>query len=309
MTPIITLTMNPALDIATATDTVMPGHKLRCGEPRYDPGGGGINVARAVHRLGGDALAVFPVGGLSGEMLCRLLQEESVPHVPVSIAGFTRESLAVVERRSGNQYRFLLPGPLLDGHDQEHCLDALATKALGASYLVASGSLPPGISADFYARVRDLARRCGTRFVLDTSGPALAGAGHGMFLIKASLRELEELSGASIQSEEAQEKAVINIVAQGRAEIFVVSLGAQGALLATTKGVRRFAAVPVNGLSSIGAGDSMVAGIVLGLVRGLALTDAVKFGMAAGAATLLQPGTELCRREDAERLYRQMAAT
>ena len=227
--------MNPALDIATATDSIVPGHKLRCGAPRYDPGGGGINVARAIHRLGGDALAVFPVGGLSGEMLCRLLQEESVTHVPVSIIGFTRESLAVVERRSGNQYRFLLPGPTLDARDQKRCLDALATKAQGASYLVASGSLPPGVPADFYARVCDLAQRCGVRFVLDTSGPALAGAGHGLFLIKASLRELEELAGASIQSADAQEKAARDVVAQGRAEVVVVSLGAQGALLATVE--------------------------------------------------------------------------
>lgn len=130
-----------------------------------------------------------------------------------------------------------------------------------------------------------------------------------MFLIKASLRELEELAGHSIGSEAAQEKAVRDLIAQARAEAFIVSLGAQGALLATAQGVRRFAAVPVNGVSSIGAGDTMVAGIVLGLVRGLSLRDAVKFGMAAGAATLLRPGTELCRRDDAERLYRQMAAT
>jgi len=309
MPDVITLTMNPALDIATATDTVMPGHNLRCGKPRYDPGGGGINVARAIHRLGGDALAVFPVGGLSGEMLCRLLHEESVPHVPVPIAGFTRESLAVVERQSGKQYRFLLPGPTLDARDLERCLDALATQARAASYLVASGSLPPGVPANFYARICELARHWGARFVLDTSGPALAGAGCGMFLIKASLRELEELAGHSIHSDDAQEKAARDIIAQRRVEVFIVSLGAQGALLATAEGVKRFAAVPVEGLSSIGAGDSMVAGIVLGLIRGLTLTDAVKFGMAAGTATLLRPGTELCRREEAERLYRQMAGT
>jgi 6-phosphofructokinase 2 len=309
MSAVVTLTMNPALDIATATDAVVPGHKLRCGDPRYDPGGGGINVARVVRRLGGEALAVFPVGGLSGEMLCRLLHDESVPHVPVTIAGFTRESLAVVERQSGKQYRFLLPGPLLDDRDQERCLDALATQAQGASYLVASGSLPPGVPANFYARVCELARRCGARFVLDTSGPALARAGCGMFLIKASLRELEGLTGHSIQSEGAQETAARDVVAQDRAEIFVVSLGAHGALLATAEGVRRFAAVPVDGQSSVGAGDSMVAGIVLGLVRGLILDKAVKFGMAAGAATLLRPGTELCRRADAEGLYREMVAT
>jgi 6-phosphofructokinase 2 len=309
MPSIVTLTMNPTLDIATATDTVVPGHKLRCGEPRYDPGGGGINVARAVTRLGGDAPAVFPVGGLSGEMLCRLLHDESVPHVRVPIAGFTRESLAIVERQSGNQYRFLLPGPSLDVHDQERCLDALPVQAQGDSYLVASGSLPPGLPADFYARVGDLARRCGTRFVLDTSGPALAGAGCSMFLIKASLRELEELAGHSLPSDGAQEDAAQDVVSRGRAEICVVSLGAQGALLATAQGVQRFAAVPIKGLNSVGAGDSMVAGIVLSLVRGLALADAVRFGLAAGAATLLRSGTELCRRQDAERLYRQMAAT
>ena len=309
MPAVVTLTINPALDIATATDAVVPGHKLRCGDPRYDPGGGGINVARAVRRLGGDALAVFPVGGLSGEMLCRLLHDESVPHVPVSIAGFTRESLAVVGRQSGKQYRFLLPGPLLGDRDQERCLDALATQAQGASFLVASGSLPPGVPANFYARVCEVARHCGARFVLDTSGPALASAGCGMFLIKASLRELEGLTGHSIQSEGAQEKAARDVIAQGRAEVFIVSLGAQGALLATAEGVRRFAAVPVNEVSSVGAGDSMVAGIVLGLLRGLTLDEAVKFGMAAGAATLLRLGTELCRREDAERFYGELSAT
>src|SRR6266542_1635991 len=203
MTAIVTLTMNPALDIATATETVVPGHKLRCREPRYDPGGGGINVARAVHQLGGDALAVFPVGGLAGEMLRRLLLEEGVPHIPIPIAGMTRESLAVVEQQSGKQYRFLLPGPRLTSHEQERCLEALAMHAAGAPYLIASGSLPPGVPANFYARVRTLAAKCGARFVLDTSGPALAGAGTGMFLIKASLRELAELAGHSVESREA----------------------------------------------------------------------------------------------------------
>jgi 6-phosphofructokinase 2 len=309
MPAIVTLTMNPALDIATATETVVPGHKLRCREPRYDPGGGGINVARAVHRLGGDALAVFPVGGLSGEMLRRLLLGEGVPHIPVPIAGMTRESLAVVEQQSGKQYRFLLPGPRFTPHEQEQCLDTLAMHAAGTAYLVASGSLPPGVPADFYGRVRALAQKCGARFVLDTSGPALAGAGGDIYLLKASLRELEELVGHSVESREAQEQAARESIAQGRAEILIVSLGAQGALLATAQRVQRFAAVPVEGLGSVGAGDAMVAGIVLSLARGWTLTEAVKFGMAAGAATLLGQGTQLCRREDAERLYRAIPDT
>jgi 6-phosphofructokinase 2 len=304
MPPIVTLTMNPALDIATETETIVPAHKLRCGEPRYDPAGGGINVARAVNMLGADAIAVFPVGGLSGEMLCRLLADEGVPHAPVAVDGITRESFAVVERQSGKQYRFLLPGPHLGAREQARCLEELAAHLAGADYLVASGSLPPGCPTDFYASVGDLALQHCVRFVLDTSGPALSGAGKGAFLIKASQRELEELSGTKIATEAEQEKAARKIVERGCTEILVVSLGAEGALLVSRDELRRFPAIPVPALSSIGAGDTMLAGIVLSLSRGWTLTDAVGFGMAAGAAALLRPGTELCRREDAERLYR-----
>src|SRR5688572_4369212 len=162
--------MNPALDIATTTDIVVPTEKLRCSEPRYDPGGGGINVARAVHLLGGEARAVFPAGDMPGAMLCDLLKGEGVPHTFVPTAGITRESLAVVERQTGKQYRFLLPGPAVDPRDQERCLDTLATYAREASFIVASGSLPPGVPEDFYARVAALARTSRLRFVLDTSG-------------------------------------------------------------------------------------------------------------------------------------------
>jgi 6-phosphofructokinase 2 len=304
MPPIVTLTMNPALDIATETETIVPAHKLRCVAPHYDPGGGGINVARAVHHLGGEAIAVFPVGGLSGEMLCRLLADESVPHAAVAVGGLTRESFAVVERQSGQQYRFLLPGPHLMESDQARCLDELMAHLAGADFLVASGSLPPGCPTDFYASIGDLAQQHGARFVLDTSGPALAGAGRGTFLIKASLRELEELSGLVLRSEGDQETAARAVIARGCTEILVVSLGAEGALLAAGEEIRRLPAHPVAALSSIGAGDSMLAGIVLSLTRGWVLTEAVRFGMAAGAAALLRPGTELCRREDTDRLYR-----
>jgi 6-phosphofructokinase 2 len=303
MPQIVTLTMNPALDIATATDIVIPTEKLRCTDPRYDPGGGGINVARAVHLLGGDAIAVFPLGGLSGEMLCRLLDAENVPRAAVPISGITRESLAVVERRTGRQYRFLLPGPELSEHDQQRCLDELASCLKGALYLVASGSLPPGVPADFYARVAALARECGVRFVLDTSGPALARAGSDVFLLKMSLREFEELSGRALPTPRDQEDAARALIDRGRAEVLVLSLGDRGALLATATETRSFEAVRVEVVGSVGAGDSMVAGIVCGLVRGWSLVEAVRFGMAAGAAALLRPGTELCCREDAERLY------
>ena len=308
MTAIVTLTMNPALDIATVTDRVEPAHKLRCAAPRYDPGGGGINVARAVHALGGEALAIFPAGGAAGEMIRHLLDEEGVSYDAVAIAGFTRESLAVEERASGNQFRFILPGPEISERDQQRCLDQLALRAAGASYIVASGSLPLGVPDDFYAQVAALAKSLGKRLVLDTSGPALKQAGSGVHLLKPSLRELQDLVGRPIRTESEQEWAARDVIAQGRAEIVVVSLGDEGALLATADRTERFPAIPVEARGSIGAGDSMLAGIVLGLTRGQPLHDAVRFGMAAGAAALLGFGTELCRRTDVDRLYPQMSS-
>ena len=303
MATIVTLTMNPALDIATSTDCVEPTHKLRCSVPRYDPGGGGINVARAVHALGGDAVAIFPVGGPAGEMIRHMLQQEGVAHHAIAISGFTRESLAVEELTERKAIPFYSTWSRVVTADQERCLDELSAAAKGAQYIVASGSLPPGVPDGFYARVADLARRQGTRFVIDTSGPALKQAGLGIYLLKPSLRELTYLTGREIRNERDEELAARQVIEQGRCEIVVLSLGAQGALLATAEGCERFAAIPVDARSTVGAGDSMLAGIVLGLSRGLPLRDAVQFGMAAGAAALLGSGTQLCRRSDVERLY------
>lgn len=309
MPEILTLTMNPALDIATTTELIEPSRKLRCETPRYDPGGGGINVARAAHMLGDDALAVFPAGGASGQMIESLLHGEGVPHVALPVPGITRESLAVVERRSGRQYRFLLPGPELQPHDQERLLDALAARITPETkFVVASGSLPPGVPGDFYGRVARLAQDRGARFALDSSGEALTGAGTGIFLIKASLRELGQLRGAMVAAGDAAlDEAARAVIAEGRCEVLVVSLGADGALLATGDGCQRFPAARVKAIGSVGAGDSMLAGMLVALVRGWQLAEAVRFGIAAGAAALLRPGTELCRREDTERLYRELA--
>jgi 6-phosphofructokinase 2 len=307
MAAIVTLTMNPALDIATTTDRVVPELKLRCEAPRYDPGGGGINVARAVHALGGDALAIFPAGGAAGEMIRHLLHEEGVANEVIAIAGFTRESLAVEELRTGYQYRFILPGPEISNADQQRCLDQLSRAAPLADYIVASGSLPIGVPEDFYARVAALANRHAKRFVLDTSGAALKQAGNGIFLLKPSLRELEDLMGRQIRSEREEEQAAREVVAQGRSEVVVVSLGPRGALLASAEGSERFPAMRVQAKSTVGAGDSTLAGIVLHLHRGLPLREAVRFGMAAGAAALLGSGTQLCRLDDVERFYSQMS--
>jgi len=248
MAAIVTLTMNPALDIATATERVVPAHKLRCEAPRYDPGGGGINVARAVHALGGDALAIFPAGGSAGEMIRHLLREEGVAHKAVAIAAFTRESLAVEARESGQQYRFILPGPELGGADQERCLDALAAAAAApdARYIVASGSLPLGVFEDFYRRVGELAQRHGRRLVLDTSGAALKEAGHGIYLLKPSLRELEEQSGRDLRSEPDEVQAARALTAAGSAAL--LGRGTQLCRLADVERLYQATSAPATGL-------------------------------------------------------------
>ncbi len=306
MTRIVSLTMNPALDIATSTQQIIPELKLRCDTPRYDPGGGGINVARAVHSLGVDALAVFPAGGAAGQLIGRLLDQEDVPYKAIPIDGFTRESLNVVERESGKQYRFILPGPTISNLDQQRCLDELAAAATHADFIVVSGSLPLGVPEDFYGRVAQLTQRLGKRLVLDTSGPALHYAGAGVYLLKPSLRELESLAGRRIHGEQAEEAAARELIERGRCEIAVVSLGARGAILASKDTVERLPTISVAAKSAVGAGDSMLAGILVGLIRGLTLREAARFGLAAGAAALLAAGTQLCRLDDVERIHREL---
>jgi 6-phosphofructokinase 2 len=300
---IVTLTMNPALDITTSIDVVRPTDKLRCAATRYDAGGGGINVAHVAYVLGGSVLAVFPAGGSTGGLIAKLLGDEGVPFWQVPIAAATRESFTVNESSSGQQYRFVLPGPQLTLREQAHCLEQLRTAAKSAEFVVASGSLPPGVTADFYQRVADMCRQLDVRLILDTSGGGLQHVSSGVFLLKASVRELRECVGRPLETEAEQLGAAHELVDSGRAEVVLVSLGSHGALLATRHGSQRFSAVPMPGGSGVGAGDAMVAAIAVGLCRGWPLVKSVRLGIAAGAAMLMTPGTAACGRADVERLF------
>lgn len=300
---IVTLTMNPALDITTSVDVVRPTDKLRCAATRYDPGGGGINVAHVAYVLGGSVLAVFPAGGSTGGLIAKLLGDEGVPFWQVPIAAATRESFTINEVSSGQQYRFVLPGPQLTLREQAHCLEQLRTAAKSAEFVVASGSLPPGVTADFYQRVADMCRQLDVRLILDTSGGGLQHVSSGVFLLKASVRELRECVGRPLETEAEQLGAAHELVDSGRAEVVLVSLGSHGALLATRHGSQRFSAVPMPGGSGVGAGDAMVAAIAVGLGRGWSLVKSVRLGIAAGAAMLMTPGTASCSRADVEKLF------
>ncbi|MFC5499364.1 1-phosphofructokinase family hexose kinase [Caenimonas terrae] len=307
MPAILTVTLNPAVDLYTSTPRVEPTHKLRCGPALLHPGGGGINVARVLTRLGIDALALHAAGGATGRLLAELLQAEGVRSHAIPIAGETRQSFSAHEQASGLDYRFVLPGPQLAEREWQACLDAAAAQSVDGALAVASGSLPPGAPTDFYARLARRLADVGVRLVLDTSGPALAAALQaGVYLVKPSLRELRELTGTALDTPAQQLAACRALVRLGQAEVVALSLGAEGALVVSAQQAWTAAALQVPVASTIGAGDSFVAGLVASLAGGAGLRDALARGSAAAAAALLTSGTALCQADDVARLLPQV---
>jgi len=306
---IATLTMNPAIDANTSVDQVVAERKLRCRCPSHEPGGGGINVSRAIKRLGGSSMAIYPVGGFYGKMLESFLDREGLDHRPITIEGITRENFIVYEGVSGRQFRFDAPGPTLHESEWKRCLKEVSQLDPAPDYVVASGSLPPGVPRDFYLRVARVTGEIGAKLIVDTSGEPLRLVSRaGVYLLKPNVRELGDLVGKPLRDESQLEESAMAIVEGGYADIVVCSLGVGGALLFSEDGYEHIRSPTVPIKSKVGAGDSMVAGIALFLAQGKPIRDAVRFGVAAGGAAVMTPGTELCRREDTERLYNLMGS-
>lgn len=307
MQSVLTITINPAIDVSTSVDRMTPVHKLRCAAAQRDPGGGGINVARVVLTLGGEVTAIYPVGGATGQLLRRIVEKEGIHGLTFEVLDETRLSFTVLENETGDEYRFVLPGPSLSELEWQQCIQVLGRLPDRPGILVMSGSLPPGVPDDFYARIARMAKDWGTKLVLDSSGPALSATlQEGMYLIKPNLRELRELTGQSLEEEKSWLAACRALVDTGRAEVVALTLGDKGALLVTHDAVLRALALPIEPVSTVGAGDSFLGAMVWALASGQKLADAFRYGVAAGSAALITPGTELCSREDVERLFSQV---
>lgn len=300
---IATLTLNPSLDESASIAHVVPERKLRLSPIVREAGGGGLNVARAVMELGEPVTAVWARGGATGAMLEELLAGHGLPSRAVAVRGTTRTSLVVLETSSGLQYRFSEPGAALEPDELDGIVAAVTGLDPPPRFLVASGSLPGGVDPGFHARLlRAVPAR--TRVVVDTSGEPLRRAlGAGVFLVKPNLRELSSLAGRPLETDEAIQEAACELARSGGAEVVFASLGAGGAVIAWPGGCERLHAPMVPIQSKVGAGDSAVAGIVVGLARGLTVPQAARMGVAAGSAAVMTPGTQLCRRADVERLY------
>jgi len=303
---ITTLTLNPTIDLASEAEKVHPFRKIRTTGERQDPGGGGVNVARVVRELGGETLAILLSGGVTGHFLEELLQEGGVPCQAIPIAGRTRISHTVLEHSTGHEYRFVAEGPTVSEAEWQAALDAAAE--IGTGWLVASGSLPPGVPTDFYARLLRDATRKGVRCVLDTSGDALRLALEegGIEMVKPSLGEFERLLGRKLPDHAAQEAAAMEVVRAGRVRMLAVTLGGDGALLATASGTLRLPALPVKVRGAVGAGDSFVAAMTLALAHGRPPEDAFAWGVAAGAAAVSNAGTAHPSRAEVEALRKRV---
>ncbi len=305
---VLTVTPNPSVDVYTSTEKLTPFTKLRCAAPRYDAGGGGVNVARVVKRLGGDPLALLPAGGSSGEMLLRLLAGQGVRTEAIPFDGETRQDFTVFDRTGESQYQFVLPGPELPAETWQACLDRARKTGRHPRILVGSGSLPQGVPVDFYGRLASVAKEMGARAVVDCAGPALrAAVAEGVHLIKPNLREFQELVGRKVTDEAGWLAEGRALVAGGKVDYIALTLGAEGALLIGADIALRADGVRLKPASVIGAGDSFVGALSLSLAAGDPIETAFRNGVAAGTAATLNAGTELCRAEDVHRLLAQVA--
>lgn len=307
MTKIYTLTLAPSLDSATLTPQIYPEGKLRCSAPVFEPGGGGINVARAITFLGGAATAIYPAGGATGEHLTALLESEHVPVDTIEAQDWTRQNLHVHVSASGEQYRFVMPGAAITPEEFQRLEEKVLAIEPG-SLLVVSGSLPPEISVDDLTQLVKNAQQHGLRCIIDSSGDALAAAltVGNIELVKPNQKELSALVQRDLSQPDDVRQAAEELIHSGKARRVVVSLGPQGALGVDASGSVHVVPPPMKSQSTVGAGDSMVGAMTLRLAENASLEDMVRFGVSAGSAATINQGTRLCSLENTQKIYRYL---
>ena len=307
MKSIITLTMNPSVDLSSTIPTITDEKKLRCSTVEYDPGGGGINVSRAITILGGRSKAFYPAGGHFGTFLDELLQRDHIDHVRFPILESSRLNVSIIEESSDKQYRFNMPGAKVKEKECQNILNSLRDFIPSPDFIVASGSLPPGVPTDFYRKLGEIAKHKNCKFIVDTADEPLRQALEGgVFLIKPNLNEFQQLTGENFQNEQEIIQEAQCMIQNNQSTYIIISLGAGGSFFITKDNYDHIRSPLVPIRSRVGAGDSMVAGITLKLAEGKSIEDAVRYGISAGAAAVMSPGTKLCSFDDTESIYKTM---
>ena len=295
---ILTITLNPTVDFCTTAPDVVPGPKLRCTEPQIDPGGGGINVARAVKLLGGQATALVAIGGATGAHLLQLLALEGVPTVAFQGPGETRQSMSVIDQSTGDQYRFVMPGPVWQDHDVPRALASVDQAARGDTLVVLSGSQPPGVAKDFPSILSDHVAGKGSRLIVDTSGPALAHLAEqpreSLYVLRMNGEDGEDLAGRPLPTRADTAAFARGLIEKGVARIVVVARGADGSVMATKDGAWHGISPPAPVVSKVGAGDSFVGAFTWQLSQEAPVADCLRWGVAAASAATMTEATRLC---------------
>ncbi len=301
---IITVTMSPALDKSTTVEEMIAEKKLRCGNLVIEAGGGGINISKAIKKLGGESLAIFPSGGVNGKLLEENLAQQHIEFKSISITNGTRENFTVTETISNAQYRFVMPGCASSDEEVELTINTILSLNCASAIIVASGSLATGVTEDFFARLASASKQAGSKCIIDTSGkPLQLAAQEGVYLLKPNLSELCSLVGAGYLQLDEVEHAAHEVIQKGHCEIVVVSMGPLGAMLVTKDSHEMVSAPVVKKLGTVGAGDSMVAGMVWMLEQEKSLSEMVRFGVACGTAATMNSGSQLFNTEDVFRIY------
>jgi 6-phosphofructokinase 2 len=304
MSKIITITFAPSIDKSASVDAMQPDIKMRCSSPNTEPGGGGINVARVINRLGGDVKAIFPSGGYTGMFFNHLLENEKVPFVSIQTKNETRENFVIFDESTKKEYRFGMPSNVILEEECKNVLKAIQNNK-NFDFIIVSGSLPLGIPMDIYTELSKIAKLNNAKFIVDTSGEALKNAvDEGVYLLKPNLEELAILLDIQDLKIENIEVLAKEFIQKNNIEIIVVSLGANGAMLITKDETHTIKPPKVKVKSTIGAGDSMLAGIVFGLSNNLSLLECLQYGIACGTATTMNLGSALCEKKDVDKLLK-----
>ncbi|MUU77089.1 1-phosphofructokinase family hexose kinase [Winogradskyella endarachnes] len=302
---IVTLTVNPALDKSAKIAQLLPEQKLKCNAIEFQAGGGGVNISRVLHTLGVKNNCVFTCGGDTGKKLKKLLEDEQLQITPVNVEAWTRENLAVVDAKTDLQYRFGMPGKGLSNTEIKTLKNTINKLVTEDSIFILSGSIPDDMSPSFYVElIEDLTAK-NVKIIIDTSGKALKESlKKPVFLMKPNQGELAQLAGKDFLTKTEQEEFAKQLIKNKQAEYVVVSLGARGAFLASSNGIFYQNTPSVKVKSTIGAGDSMVAGLVYGIVQGFSSENILKWGVICGVATTMTGGTNLATQENMELVER-----
>lgn len=307
MKKVVTLTISPCIDKNTFTNHIAPDDKLRCDKPSFEAGGGGINVSKSIKNLGGESIAIFPEGGAGGELLEDLLKRENISTDALPLEPWTRENLNVVDRETGRQYRFVMPGNPLSESDTLQLL-GLLEKHKDAEILIVSGSVPKGTPDHIYNDIARFTKENSIKLIWDTSGEAMEKSlkAGNIFLLKPNQQELFELMEVNGNDNPDVDELGHELLHKYGIEHAVISLGAQGALWVYKGGSKQVVPPPVQVVSTVGAGDSQIGGLVLKLAQGEKMLDAVRYGVAVGTCTITMEGTKLASKIDADKLYERI---